>query len=207
MKVEMKLFLRTTAALSMMVALAPVAALAQAGNGACGNAPDVTAERAAAFLGQPASFLGQYGTVSGSLAAAVRDFTISRPETLSGVAALANDASPEQLRAIGAGLGTAAAVCALTQPNTALRIQEAVLATNKPDVVTAYTSIVGDVATEAVPTLPATGETTTGGAPSQQVTAGPTGASSNTTPNSFFGVVSSASRQSNVSLLAISPSS
>ncbi|WP_199091293.1 hypothetical protein [Bosea sp. ASV33] len=194
------------ASLLVLIALVPSYAFAQQGNGACGNAPDVTAERAATFLGQPAALLGQYRDVAGSLSAAVRDLTISRPETLSGMASLANDASPDQLRAIGAGLGTAAAVCALTQPNTALRIQEAVLATNKPDVVNAYTSIVGDVATEAIPGLPATGETTAGGARSQQTTGSSSGALASATPNSFFGVVGNASRQSNVSLLAISPS-
>ncbi|WP_420103469.1 hypothetical protein [Bosea sp. (in: a-proteobacteria)] len=181
-------------------------ARAQVGNGACGTLPDMTAERAAAFLNQPAALLGQASNIGGSLAAAIRDFAITRPETLSGVPALANDASADQLRAIGAGLGTAAAMCALSQPNTALRIQETVLATNKPEVVNAYTSIVGDVATEAIPELPATGETTAGGARARGVTADATGIPSNATPNSFFGVVGGVSRQSSVSLLSVSPS-
>lgn len=179
----------------------------QAGNGPCGSVPDMTAERATQFLDSPGAILDQYRDITGGLAVTVRDLAIGRPESLGGMVTLANQASPDQLRAIGAGLGTAAAVCALSQPGTAQRIQEAVLATNKPEIVNAYTSIVGEVPTEAIPELPQTGETTAGGGRGVQRTAEPTGGS--TVPvsssGSLFAALGAASRQSTAPLVAVSP--
>lgn len=197
-------------ALLASFALAPSFALAQgaAGNGPCGSIPEMTADRATQFLGDPGSILGQYRDIVGGLAVTVRDLAIGRPETIGGMVTLANQASQDQLRAIGAGLGTAAAVCALSQPGTAQRIQEAVLATNKPEIVNAYTSIVGEVATEAVPELPPTGETTAGGSRGVQRAndQGAGGVVPTSPSGSFFSLLGAASRQSTTPLVAVSPS-
>lgn len=186
---------------------APALAQNVAGAGPCASVPDMTAERASQFLGQPGSLFEQSSTLPGSLAMMVRDLTMSRPESIPGMVALANLAAPDQLRAIGAGLGTAAAVCALSQPATAQRIQEAVLATNKPEIVLAYTSIVGEVQTEAVPDLPATGETTPGGGRGVATTpASSGGALPSVQANSIFSTLGAANRQSSAALFAVSPS-
>lgn len=178
-----------------------------AGNGPCASLPGVTPERAVQFLDQPGALIEQNRDVVGGLAMAVRDLAMGRPESIPGMVTLANLAGPDQLRAIGAGLGTAAAVCSLSQPGTAQRIQEAVLQTNKPEIVMAFTSIVGDVPTEAIPELPPTGETTPGGGPNVRTTA-QAGGGALPTPqsNSLFGTLAAANQQSTIGFLAVSPS-
>jgi len=178
-----------------------------AGNGPCGAVPGLTPERAQEFIDRPAGLVEQNHDMPGSLAMAVRDLAMGQPQSISAMVALSNSAAPDQLRAIGAGLGTAAAICVLSQPGTAQRIQEAVLATNKPEIVLAFTSVVGEVATEAVPDLPATGEATAGGNRSAPVgTQQAGGALSSPDTRSLFSVVGAASRQSGSVILSVSPS-
>lgn len=182
-------------------------AQAVAGSGPCGLVPGLTQERAREFIARPAGLVEQNHDAPGSLAMAVRDLAMGQPESIGSMVALSNAAAPDQLRAIGAGLGTAAAICVLSQPATAQRIQEAVLATNKPEIVLAFTSIVGEVATEAVPDLPATGEATSGGnRNSQAASQQGGGALPSTTTGSLFSVVGAASRQSSAVTLSVSPS-
>jgi hypothetical protein len=139
-------------------------AAAQAPSGTCMPPIDsVSADSAARFLENPSMLLDGYKEGTGGLAAAVRDLATMRPETVNGMPSLANSASSEQLRAIGSGLGTAAAICVLARPEIAQRIQEAILKANKPEMAQTFTSIVGDIATEAIPDLPLNGDTTPGG--------------------------------------------
>jgi hypothetical protein len=133
-------------------------------NAACGaNANLVSAENANSFLSNPAGLLDQFKEGQGSLASQVRDFLTSRPETVEGIVSLARASNEEQSRAIGAGLGTAASVCVLSQPDVAQRIQEAVLKTDNAALIQSFTSITGDIPTEATNGADPTGETSTGG--------------------------------------------
>jgi hypothetical protein len=131
--------------------------------GCVANTGAVSAERATDFLSNPSGLLDQYRDGQGGLASAVRDLLTARPETVEGIGSLAKASSADQSRAIGAGLGTAASVCVLSQPGVAQLIQEAVLKTENPELIQSFTSITGDIPTEATNGADPTGETTAGG--------------------------------------------
>lgn len=129
----------------------------------CVPSSAITSERATQFLGNPEALLDQFKEGQGGLAAQVRDLLTNRPESLEGMASLAKASSDDQGRAIGAGMGTAAAVCVLTQPQFAQQIQEVALKTEKPGLIQSFTSITGDIPTEAITGADANGDTTAGG--------------------------------------------
>jgi len=139
-------------------------AAAPAADGGCvPNSKLVTAERATQFLENPDALLAQYKEGQGALASEIRDLLTIRPETLEGMASLSRASSIDQSRAIGAGLGTAASVCVLTQPAFAQQIQEVVLKTENPALIQSFVSITGDIPTEAITGADANGDTTAGG--------------------------------------------
>lgn len=140
----------------------PLAA-APATGGCVPNTSPISAERATSFLENPGALLDQYKDGQGSLASEIRDMLTMRPETVEGMVTLAKAGSADQSRAIGAGMGTAASVCVLTQPAIAQQIQEAVLKTENPGLIQAFVSITGDIPTEAITGADPTGNTTGGG--------------------------------------------
>ena len=101
-----------------------------------------------------------------------------RPETLEGIPSLAQAASSDQNRAIGAGLGTAASICVLSQPATAMDIQAAALKSSNEDLINAFVSITGDIPTNAIAGSDPTGESISGGGRGNLVTATPGGVTS-----------------------------
>jgi len=123
----------------------------------------VSTERATQFLSNPEALLDQFKDGQGSLASEIRDMLTARPETVEGIVSLAKASSVDQSRAIGAGLGTAASVCVLSQPGVAQQIQEAVLKTENAALIQSFQSITGDIPTEAINGADPTGETTAGG--------------------------------------------
>jgi len=146
---------------------------ATAYSGACAApSPQFTAEKATSFLEAPAAFLSNFAEGGGALSSAIRDLVTIRPETLEGIPSLSEAATPEQNSAIGAGLGTAAAICVVSQPATAIDIQAAALKSGSSDLLTSFTSITGDIPTNVTPASDPTGESTAGGgrssAPPQQ---------------------------------------
>ncbi|WP_244623248.1 hypothetical protein [Bradyrhizobium sp. MOS001] len=152
----------------------------------CGpNANVVSAEKANSFLSNPAALLDQFKDGQGGLASQIRDFLTSRPETVEGIVSLARASNEDQSRAIGAGLGTAASVCVLSQPEVAQRIQEAVLKTENPPLIESFTGITGDIKTEATNGADPTGETTTGGGGANSAAPERGGAASNTAPTTL----------------------
>jgi hypothetical protein len=142
-----------------------VPSFAATGNSAaCGaNANLISAERANTFLANPAGLLDQFKEGQGGLASEIRDLLTSRPETVEGIVSLARASNEEQSRAIGAGLGTAASVCVLSQQGVAQLIQEAVLKTENAALIASFTSITGDIQTDVTSGADPTGETTAGG--------------------------------------------
>lgn len=151
-------------------------------SGCVANTGVVSAERATDFLANPGGLLDQFKDGQGGLASAVRDLLTARPETVDGIASLAKASSADQSRAIGAGLGTAASVCVLSQPGVAQLIQEAVLKTENPDLIQSFTSITGDIPTEATNGADPTGETTAGGGPASTAAEARGGAATSTQP-------------------------
>ncbi|WP_244550204.1 hypothetical protein [Bradyrhizobium sp. cf659] len=161
----------------------PAAFAATGVSAGCGaNTGTVSAERATDFLANPGALLDQFKDGQGGLASAVRDLLTARPETVEGIASLAKASSADQSRAIGAGLGTAASVCVLSQPGVAQLIQEAVLKTDNPDLIQSFTSITGDIATEVTAGADPTGETTAGGGPGSTAAEARGGPASSTEP-------------------------
>jgi hypothetical protein len=151
-------------------------------SGCVANTGIVSAERATDFLANPSGLLDQFKDGQGGLASAVRDLLTVRPETVEGIASLAKASSADQSRAIGAGLGTAASVCVLSQPGVAQLIQEAVLRTENPELIQSFASISGDVPTEATTGADPTGETTAGGGPGSTAAEARGGGTSSTPP-------------------------
>jgi hypothetical protein len=157
---------RTIFAAGLLMLLAGTAnSIAATGtSGGCvANTGLVSAERATQFLANPEGLLNQYKEGQGGLASEVRDLLTARPETVEGIVSLAKASSVDQSRAIGAGLGTAASVCVLSQPGVVTLIQEAVLKTENRDLIQSFQSITGDIPTEAISGADPTGETTAGG--------------------------------------------
>lgn len=160
---------------------------ATAYSGACASpSPQINAEKATSFLEAPAAFLTNFAEGGGALSSAIRDLVTIRPETLEGIQSLSEAATPEQNSAIGAGLGTAAAICVVSQPATAIDIQAAALKSGSNDLLTSFTSITGDIPTNVTPGSDPTGESVPGGGrgntPSQSA-GGVTGSSDS--PQSF----------------------
>jgi hypothetical protein len=127
------------------------------------NAQAVTPEQVSQFLANPQSLLTEFKEGQGGLASRVRDLLTTHPETLDSFGALAKASSEDQSRAIGAGAGTAASICVLTQQTFAELIAQAVLSTDNPALIHSYQTITGDVATEAINGGPAAGDDTAGG--------------------------------------------
>lgn len=175
-------FVGLGAALLAIIAATPTLA---AQNSCVPNPDAVTSERAIQFLGNPEALLNQFKDGQGGLASQIRDLLTNRPESLEGIASLAKASSDDQGRAIGAGMGTAAAVCVLTQPQFAQQIQEVALKTEKSGLIQSFTSITGDIPTEAIAGADANGDTSAGGgqAAASEPRAG--GAFSPTPPPSF----------------------
>jgi hypothetical protein len=151
-------------------------------SGCVANTGIVSAERATDFLANPSGLLDQFKDGQGGLASAVRDLLTARPETVEGIGSLAKASSTDQSRAIGAGLGTAASTCVLSQPQVAQLIQEAVLKTENPDLIASFTSITGDIPTEATNGADPTGETSAGGGPGSTAADARGGSASSTEP-------------------------
>lgn len=119
------------------------------------------------------------------MASEVRNMVATNPDSVDGIQAILDRASPEQNQSIGAGLGQAAGLCARRQPDSARRIQEAVLRMNK-DVVLSYELVTGDRQTAS------TGGGVAGGGGGG---GGGTGVSSSTTANgsNFYSAPSTSS--------------
>ncbi|WP_426610902.1 hypothetical protein [Bradyrhizobium sp. McL0616] len=149
------------------------------------NPDPVTSERAIQFLDKPEALLDKFKDGQGGLASQVRDMLTNRPETLEGMGSLAKASSDDQGRAVGAGMGTAAAVCVLTQPQFAQQIQAVALKTEKPGLIQSFTGITGDIPTEATAGADANGDTTAGGGQGTPPDARAGGAISPPPPPSF----------------------
>ncbi|MCA1495225.1 MULTISPECIES: hypothetical protein [unclassified Bradyrhizobium] len=103
------------------------------------------------FKASPNSLLQQYPTGGPQLISRVRDLGASDPTTLPGLIALLKDraTTPDQMRAIVAGLAQVARMAAQQDQAYANEIQTAIAGTGNPDVIAAYQAATGDVAIAA----------------------------------------------------------
>lgn len=104
---------------------------------------------AGAPVASPGDLLGRFPAGGGGLVSEVRNMVATNPGSVDGIAAILGGASSDQKQAIGAGLGQAAGLCTRQEPDSARRIQEAVLRMNNNDVSTAFQTVTGDRQTAA----------------------------------------------------------
>ena len=102
------------------------------------------------LMASPAALLERFPEGQGALVSEVRNYVATNFSTLGPIAGLIPSANADQRRSIGAGLGQAAAMCARSEPETARRIQEAILAADSREVSLAFQGVVGDRPTAAV---------------------------------------------------------
>ena len=99
------------------------------------------------FLANPSSIFDSSGD---KLTQQVRDLAASNPATLSPIIALLKNASLDQQRSIGSGLGQAAAVlCLRSDPNFAADIQQQIAASQSESARLSYAAMTGNTATGA----------------------------------------------------------
>ncbi len=103
------------------------------------------------FNKAPTGLLQQFPQAGAPLISRVRDLAASDPSTLPNLVALLTSTAvtPDQLRAIVAGLAQVARLASRTDQAYADEIQRAVAGTNNPTVVAAYQAATGDVAIAA----------------------------------------------------------
>lgn len=97
----------------------------------------------------PGDLLGRFPSGGGGMVSEVRNMVATNPGSVDGIGAILGAASADQKQAIGAGLGQAAGLCTRQEPDSARRIQEAVLRMNNSDVSTAFQTVTGDRQTAA----------------------------------------------------------
>ncbi|WP_188311952.1 hypothetical protein [Salinarimonas soli] len=125
-------------ALGLGVALLPGAALA-----VC------AAPVAGTTLVAPDQLLSRFPEGGGGLVSEVRNLVATNPANLDAIVALAARGTAAQKRAIGAGLGQAAGICARPDPDTARRIQEATVRLDDREILLAFQAVTGDRQTAA----------------------------------------------------------
>lgn len=102
-----------------------------------------------AFLVAPDKiFSGNTGVLN--ISNSVRGLLGSSASTLEPIGALVSNATPEQLSAIGSGMGRAARACTPVDNEYATRIQAKVVELNNPSLTTAFLAAVGDVQTASL---------------------------------------------------------
>lgn len=110
------------------------------------------------FLSDPASLLDGSPDGGGKLASIVRRIASSDSSSLAAIGKAIAAANGDQAQSIGAGLGQAATMCKQKNPEVVAEIQEAILASEKRDVLASYQAVVQDTVTTAVgerdPSLP-----------------------------------------------------
>lgn len=102
-----------------------------------------------ATLTAPDQLLSRFPAGEGAMVSEVRNLVATNPANLDAITGLVVRATPAQKRAIGAGLGQAAGLCARPDPDAARRIQEAVIRLDDREMLLAFQVVTGDRATAA----------------------------------------------------------
>lgn len=139
-------------------------ASAQASGGASclvapASLPDSTIQ---AFLSSPAGLLSEFQTGGILMSNRVRALAGTDPAALTPIIALASQANPAQVAALGAGLARAAAACVPVKPDYAARIQQEVAETDNAALQTAFAGATPETETAALGAAGAAGGGATG---------------------------------------------
>jgi hypothetical protein len=102
------------------------------------------AKTIAQFTSHSTQLLSDYPIGGGRMISMVRDLIASDPATLPLVLDLSAHGNPDQINAIGTGLGQAALVCSRIDQLFANEIQQMVAASNNRSLVLAFTEVLGD---------------------------------------------------------------
>jgi hypothetical protein len=128
-------------------ALASLLVLTASGfaDAACYNSQQaLSAKTVTQFRSDPAQLLSEHPRGGGRMISMVRDLVASDPAALPLVLDLSANGNPDQINAIGTGLGQAALVCSRTDQLFANEIQQMVAASNNRSLVLAFTEVLGD---------------------------------------------------------------
>jgi len=128
-------------------ALAAVVVLGagKAAQAACYSAEEqLRVQAVSQFINDPGRLLAQFPDGGAQMISLIRDLVASDPGTLPLIINLNVKANPEQLQAIGTGLGQAALVCKRTAQPFSNEIQQMTIATNNQPLTQAFAGVMGD---------------------------------------------------------------
>jgi hypothetical protein len=117
----------------------------EAAQAACyGAGEQLSGQTLSQFINDPGRLLAQYPSGGPQMISLIRDLVASDPGTLPLIINLNAKANPEQLQAIGTGLGQAALVCKRTAQPFSNEIQQMTIATNNQPLTQAFAGVMGD---------------------------------------------------------------
>jgi hypothetical protein len=117
----------------------------EAAQAACYSAGEqLSGQALSQFINDPSRLLTQYPSGGPQMISLIRDLVASDPGTLSLIINLNAKANPDQLQAIGTGLGQAALVCKRTAQPFSNEIQRMAIATNNQPLTQAFAGVMGD---------------------------------------------------------------
>lgn len=122
-----------------------VLAASEFADAACYNSQQaLSAKTIGQFRSEPAQLLSEHPRGGARMISMVRDLVASDEAALPLVLDLSANGNPDQINAIGTGLGQAALVCSRVDQLFANEIQQMVAASNNRSLVLAFTDVLGD---------------------------------------------------------------
>jgi hypothetical protein len=117
----------------------------EAAQAACYSAGEqLSGQTLSQFMNDPSRLLAQYPGGGPQMISLIRDLVASDPGTLPLIIDLNTKANPEQVEAIGTGLGQAALVCKRTAQAFSNEIQQMTIAANNQPLTQAFAGVMGD---------------------------------------------------------------
>jgi hypothetical protein len=136
---------RTARIFISTLAILVVLGAGEAAQAACyGTGEQLSGQTLSQFINDPSRLLTQYPSGGPQMISLIRDLVASDPGTLSLIINLDAKANPDQLQAIGTGLGQAALVCKRTAQPFSNEIQRTAIATNNQPLTQAFAGVMGD---------------------------------------------------------------
>jgi hypothetical protein len=141
--VDMRMRSRPVRVLALVSFL--VLAASEFADAACYNSQQaLSAKTIGQFRSDPAQLLSEHPRGGARMISMVRDLVASDQTALPLVLDLSANGNPDQINAIGTGLGQAALVCSRIDQLFANEIQQMVAASNNRSLVLAFTEVLGD---------------------------------------------------------------
>jgi len=117
---------------------------------ACTSPASASPESIAGVKATPGLLLQNNVNGPAGLVTSVRNLAASDSSTVLPILSVLSGLDTGEVSSLGTGLAQAAALCIKSDPDAAVAIQEAVIATGNPDLIAAFRAAVGDVRTAAV---------------------------------------------------------